>query len=58
MAGLAILLTLTLATPLPGHLTYACAGSSDMLRNPWAVWTMIANRQCKVTAAADPQGTP
>jgi hypothetical protein len=55
---LAILLTLAISTPLPGHLTYACAGHSDMLRNPWAVWTMIAARQCRVTAAADPQGTP
>jgi len=55
---LAFLLTLAISTPLPGHLAYACAGSSDALRNPWAVWTAIANRQCRVTAAADPQGTP
>ena len=46
---LAILLTLAISTPLPGHLTYACAGHSDMLRNPWAVWTMIAARQCHVS---------
>jgi hypothetical protein len=55
---LAILLTLAISTPLPGHLTYACAGNSYMARHEWTVWTAIANRQCRVTAAADPQGTP
>ena len=42
-------LALALSTPLPGHLTYACAGSSDTLRNPYAVWAAVANRRCTVT---------
>ena len=42
-------LALALSTPLPGHLTYACAGSSDTLRNPYAVWAAVANSRCTVT---------
>jgi len=42
-------LALALSTPLPGHLTYACAGSSDTLRDPYAVWAAVANRRCTVT---------
>ena len=45
---LAILLTLAISTPLPGHLTYACAGHSDMLRDQWAVWATVANGRCVV----------
>jgi hypothetical protein len=40
---------LAISTPLPGHLTYACAGSSDTLRDPYAVWSAVANRRCTVS---------
>ena len=40
---------LAISTPLPGHLTYACAGHSDTLRDPYAVWAAVANRRCTVT---------
>lgn len=42
-------LALAISTPLPGHLTYACAGSSDTLRDPYAVWSAVANRRCTVS---------
>ena len=48
---MAILWTLALAlsTPQPGHLTYACAGSSDTLRDPYAVWAAVVARRCTVS---------
>ena len=42
-------LALAISTPLPGHLTYACAGSSDALRDPYAVWSAVAARKCTVS---------
>lgn len=48
MIAILIALALTLSAPLPGHLTYACAGSSDALRSQWAVWEAVANGKCQV----------
>lgn len=45
---LVILLTLAISTPLPGHLTYACAGHSDALRSRWAVCEAVASGRCQV----------
>jgi hypothetical protein len=45
---LAILLTLAIGAPLPGRITYACAGNSDMLRSQWAVWSAVAEGRCQV----------
>ena len=42
-------LALALSTPQPGHLTYTCAGTSDTLRNPYAVWAAVVARRCTVT---------
>jgi len=45
---LAFILALALSSPLPGRVTYACAGHSDMLRSQWAVWTAVAEGRCIV----------
>jgi hypothetical protein len=41
-------IALAISTPLPGHVTYACAGNSDMLRSQWAVWAAVAEGRCQV----------
>lgn len=41
-------IALAISTPLPGKVTYACAGNSEMLRDQWAVWAAVANRRCMV----------
>jgi hypothetical protein len=41
-------IAIAISTPLPGRITYACAGSSDMLRSQWAVWAAVANGRCIV----------
>lgn len=41
-------IALAISTPLPGRITYACAGHSDMLRSQWAVWAAVAEGRCIV----------
>ena len=48
-------IALAISTPLPGRITYACAGSSDALRSRWAVWEAVAGRRCRVSRPAPPQ---
>lgn len=52
---LAFLIALAISTPLPGRVTYACAGSSDTLRSQWAVWEAVAGRRCRVSRTPEPQ---
>lgn len=48
MIGILWAIALAISTPLPGHITYACAGNSDMLRSQWAVWEAVTNKRCIV----------
>jgi hypothetical protein len=41
-------IALAISTPLPGRITYACAGHSDMLRSQWAVWEAVVSGRCIV----------
>jgi hypothetical protein len=49
MTAIIMAIYLAISTPLPGHLTYTCAGSSDTLRDPYAVWSAVAARKCTVS---------